>query len=547
MKKMSIFLVCLFSSIISYGQFEWVFDNIGLHEYVHQLVKTRKNQYVILHGKTDFCCPKRLTVLDSIGNTLFNFTASGGASSFNISFFKDVIEMPGSTISVATENSVYDSLTMQGFLYSAVLKLDANWTPSLVVENSDQIYDIGASLSDGSYIVLGIEYDQIWRKASDGSDIWEKWLSGYDIFDLATKSNDTILIATGQGLVIMDKDGNLTTGYPSLVFDRIKTNGQDGIIGVKGDSVYLLSPEYALLAAAGYQGDNVRDYSIEGDMIAVLTASGHIYRYDGVLSPLNDFQLFNDGEFIHIAIGAERLVLAGMERYGGFGVTEGTRTVFVKEYSFEGDDYDLSKDVGVVGVEQGAQTEVINLGSSYKVIFKDVKVTVRNFGSHPVESLYLRTQLPKKFDNLGLGPGEEVELTVESIERAFSSDPAGLEISLCIWTSHPDLLMDLDAVNDSYCTDFLVNSEDVLSHNDFKLYPNPAHKMLNLRWQGQIALNDATCRIINAEGKVVKQIEIGHQQGIISIPVEDWPSGVYFVQFFTDNAAFYSGRFVVIK
>jgi len=165
-----------------------------------------------------------------------------------------------------------------------------------------------------------------------------------------------------------------------------------------------------------------------------------------------------------------------------------------------------------------------------------------------VESLYLRSQLFKsnKFNNLGLASGTEVELTIDAIERTFSSDPAGLELNLCIWTSHPDLLMDLDSGNDSYCADFLVNNEDVLTQNSFKLYPNPAHEMLNMQWSGQAAPEDATCRILNGEGKVIKQMEIEHQQGFVSISVEGWQPGVYFIQILTDES-YYSERFVVIK
>ena len=237
-----------------------------------------------------------------------------------------------------------------------------------------------------------------------------------------------------------------------------------------------------------------------------------------------------------------------MERYGGLGVTEGTRTVFVKEYSLEGNDFNLSKAVGVIGVEPPQETQVINSGSYFKVIFKNIKVMVKNFGNNPVESLCLRSQLFKsnKFNNLGLASGTEVELTIDAIERTFSSDPAGLELNLCIWTSHPDLLMDLDSGNDSYCADFLVNNEDVLTQNSFKLYPNPAHEMLNMQWSGQTAPEDATCRILNGEGKVIKQMEIEHQQGFVSISVEGWQPGVYFIQILTDES-YYSERFVVIK
>lgn len=548
MKKLSTLLLCLFVSIAAIGQFEWVYDNGFAHEYVHKFMKTKKNQYAVLHGQDDYCCPTQLTVLDSAGILVFNYIAQGASTGLEIIHFTDIVEMPDSSISLTTVNGTFDPVSMQGFEFSAVLHLDANWNPARLAEDFTQYHDIGAPLSDGGYILLDVNNNKISRKSAGGDEIWQKGLPGYIIFDMVTTGNDTILIGTGQGLIVMDEDGNMVAGYPFLVFNQIKTNGQDGIIGVNADSAYLLSPEYSLLAAIGHQGDNIKDFSVEDGMIAVLTSSGYVYRYDASLSPLNDFQLFNDGEFRHIAIGAERLVLAGMERYGGPDVTEGTRTVFVKEYSFEGDGYGLSKDIGVIGVAQPQEIQVVNSGSNFKVIFKNIKVMVKNFGNNSVESLYLRSQQFKSnmFNNLGLAPGDEVELTIDAIERTFASDPAGLELNLCFWTSHPDLLMDLDASNDSYCADFLVNNKDVLVQNSFKLFPNPAHDMLNLLWQGQFASNDATCRIINAEGKVIKQMGIENQQGFVSISVEDWQPGVYFIQIFADEPN-YLERFVVIK
>lgn len=547
MKKLSTLLVFLFVSIAAYGQFEWVFDNGVAHEYVHKFLKTRKNQYAILHGNDDYCCPTQLTVLDSAGNFVFNYIAEGASTGLEIIHFTDIVEMPDSTISLTTVNGTFDPVSMQGFEFSAVLRLDADWNPARLAEDFTQYHEIGASLSDGSYILVDVGNSQISKKSGNGDGVWQKGLSGHSIYDMTT-SGDSILIATGQGLLIMDDDGNITAEHLSLLFEQIKTNGQGGIIGSRGDSVFLLSPGYILMNAVGHQGDMVGDFSVEGDDIAVLTTSGHVYRYGSVLAPLNDFQLFNDDEFSYIAIGAERLVLAGMERYGEAGATDGTRTVFVKEFSWEGNDFGLSLDVGVVGVEPPLETQVINLGSYFKVVFKDIKVTVRNFGIHPVESLYLRSQYFKsdKYDMLGLAPGDEAEMTIDAIERTFSSDPAGLELNLCIWTSHPDLLMDLDASNDSYCVDFLVYNKDVLAQNNFKLYPNPALEMVNMQWNGQTSTDDATCRIINAEGKVIKKMGIKPQQGFVSISLEGWQPGVYFIQIFADESN-YLERFVVIK
>jgi hypothetical protein len=179
MKKFSTFLVCLFVSIATFGQFEWVFDNYIPHEYVHKFVKTKKNQYVILHGYDDYCCPEKLTVLDSIGNIIFNFNASGASTGLEIIHFTDIVEMPDFSISLMTRNGFIDTISGQGFEYSAVLNLDSNWDPTLTAEDFIQYYDIGATLSDWSYILVDVNNNIISRKSFFGDVIWQKWLTGY--------------------------------------------------------------------------------------------------------------------------------------------------------------------------------------------------------------------------------------------------------------------------------------------------------------------------------------------------------------------------------
>jgi hypothetical protein len=469
MKKMAALLVFLFVSTASFGQIEWVLDNYIGHEYVHKFLKTKDNRYAILHSNNEYCCTGKIIILDSTGHILFNYTADHSSNGNGISLFNDIIEMLDNSLSFT---AVYDPDPM--FPHGAILNVGTNWGLTLMEGELNQQYDIGATISGFNYILVDQNHFSISMNNYLLEEIWKKWLTGYIIFDMTVKTTDTILVATKKGLLVMDANGNITAEHPSLVFDQIKTNSQDGIIGSKDDSVFLLSPAYVMLNKAGYQGDKVKDFAVEDAMIAVLTASGHVYRYDSLLTPLNDFQLFNEGEFKYITIKPERLVLAGLEQYGAAGANEGTKTIFVKEYSFEGEDFDLSKDIGIVSVGPPQKTQVINFGTYFKVIFENIKVKVKNFGDNPVESLYLRSYVFKsnQYDNLGLGPGEEMELTIPAIERTFPFDPAGLELDFCFWTSHPDLRMDLDAGNDSYCMDLIVANEEVRPQNSFKIYPN---------------------------------------------------------------------------
>lgn len=91
MKKAFPLLIFSLAYFTSFGQLEWVFDNYIPNDYVHDFLKTKKKQYVLLHGDDDYCCPKMLTVLDSVGNVLFDFNGSGVGDGHEISCCKMIL------------------------------------------------------------------------------------------------------------------------------------------------------------------------------------------------------------------------------------------------------------------------------------------------------------------------------------------------------------------------------------------------------------------------------------------------------------------------
>lgn len=238
--------------------------------------------------------------------------------------------------------------------------------------------------------------------------------------------------------------------------------------------------------------------------------------------------------------------------YGDVPSNQYSTTSFIKEYSIEGASTTYTEDIGITGIDLGSSVVIEPTGSfpgHYWVYFPDAEITVHNYGPSPVDRFYLRN-IPTgpALNELTILPGEEVAVPWPGLRKLETGGyPSGTTVEVCAWTSQPNLTFDADASNDLFCTDFLVNNEDVLEQYDFRLFPNPAHKMLNLQWEGQNTLNDATCIIINAEGKMMKQMRVDLQQGMVSIPVENWPSGVYFVHMFDGGGLLRYERFLVIK
>ncbi len=77
------------------------------------------------------------------------------------------------------------------------------------------------------------------------------------------------------------------------------------------------------------------------------------------------------------------------------------------------------------------------------------------------------------------------------------------------------------------------------------IYPNPTSDLLNFQLQTTNPVSDAVFRIINAEGKMIKEIKTAYSQATFSVPVRDWAAGTYFIQCFQDNLLLATNKFIV--
>jgi hypothetical protein len=256
---------------------------------------------------------------------------------------------------------------------------------------------------------------------------------------------------------------------------RIADNGN--IVGVNENSLSIISPQYELLFDTTLSTNDIKDFHLEGDTILVLADSGHVFLLNDSLHLLNSFQLFDDGQFDFISINSDKVILAGTERYGGEEEYYQTRSTFLKEYSFTGNDYNLSNDIGVVEVGNANETIVTQTSpDSYRILFREIPLLIKNFGDKSVDNLILRTytNAPKIVTDFSLQPGEIKEFVWDEVKRsAFIDHPSGNIYDLCFWTSHPDSLMDLDADNDLLCSGFLVNNNEIFFDENITIFPNP--------------------------------------------------------------------------
>ncbi len=80
----------------------------------------------------------------------------------------------------------------------------------------------------------------------------------------------------------------------------------------------------------------------------------------------------------------------------------------------------------------------------------------------------------------------------------------------------------------------------------FTIYPNPAIDYLNFQLRSRTPLQDGQVRIINANGQLVRSIPITPQSGdTYIVPLWDWPTGAYFLQYFVNGISVGSEKFII--
>jgi Secretion system C-terminal sorting domain len=79
------------------------------------------------------------------------------------------------------------------------------------------------------------------------------------------------------------------------------------------------------------------------------------------------------------------------------------------------------------------------------------------------------------------------------------------------------------------------------------VFPNPVSGYLNFRLQGAPALKKAVFRIMDVSGIILHTFESATPQATQTVPVSDWPAGVYFLQYVEEGVVVKSEKFVVVE
>jgi hypothetical protein len=77
------------------------------------------------------------------------------------------------------------------------------------------------------------------------------------------------------------------------------------------------------------------------------------------------------------------------------------------------------------------------------------------------------------------------------------------------------------------------------------IYPNPTSDYLNFQLRTARPVQEATFRILDAQGRVLREFQSNHLQDTFIVPVEGWAAGVYFLEASEKGVALGVERFIV--
>ncbi|WP_170254561.1 T9SS type A sorting domain-containing protein [Phaeodactylibacter luteus] len=384
--------------------------------------------------------------------------------------------------------------------------------------------------------------------------LWESFFE-FQVQDQTITSDGRLIYTGPTGLYTISEQGAPTDHFPQWHFSRIEPNPYNGIIGYRHDSLFALSPDFEILQAADFTADSILDFSTGYGKVAVLTQSQQAYIFNDSLQLQGSFPLNEDSEFWRVDVGAEYLGLAGLETFGSDMPTGGTEAFFSTSYTFEGEDFGLDRDLGVVGYQLGAvlytQGDPAFPGLS-RTYFDSVVVQVQNFGDEAVSRFKIRSgNRPARFaydvEGQDLLPGNTLQVTLSNFWIHTGGNAGDLE-PVCFWTSHPDDKTDANSGNDGTCADFVVSTPIASEAMELNIFPNPAQDELFIDWSGSGTVGAATCRIIHPTGQIMEQFALPAQgDNPLHVNISPYPAGVYIVSFQTAEGESAAKRFIIAR
>lgn len=185
-------------------------------------------------------------------------------------------------------------------------------------------------------------------------------------------------------------------------------------------------------------------------------------------------------------------------------------------------------------------------------------VSVKNNGLHALDSLWINaylnqnsfmcapTSYSKKFV-LNIQPGDTTELFIGWVTKYFSYSTN--QIQICFYSSSPNSLQDLDPMNDSLCSSYLISNAvyvgaEEIEHNKIQVFPNPASNRITIL-KSDVNNANSSFVITDLYGRIILSDYL--TQSETQINIEALIDGIYFYTLSENNNRLQRGKLLIKK
>jgi len=419
----------------------------------------------------------------------------------------------------------------------------------------------------------------------NGSLLWSKtWIDTY-CYNVAlsglSSDSSSIFINYMQSdtsaILQFDYLGNLIDSLPisQLNLKQIQNFGNYEKIGITADTLFGFDLNGNVSYSKKFTS-SIQNISILNDTLYLLT-SDSIFTFDTNLSLIDSKNVPGYSEFSHLKISNHKIrflshdlsheniitlnhslqlldVLVIPESIPentpkDFSDSHFTAAINYELYEYHSVrhlDYSLKSnqneiinrtDIGVIDIEF---TQVSWTPHSFPGVYDfDIyaNVLIKNYGNEVLTDCKLNHYIGmgicshfvyfEHFYGLNLAPGDSVWLNCGFIhsEVNFLSGTDTLFKEICVYTSQPNFVSDLNVSNDSYCENAIIGFVGIneIQENQIQIYPNPASTFIHLENED---LDNYHYSIYSIQGKLIKEGKFITQD----IAISELSKGMYILK-----------------
>jgi hypothetical protein len=475
-----------------------------------------------------------VTRIDPSGNIVWNFNAT----SWEYGEVKAITPTSGNNYVVAGPMSGCDWGPGGGFINmvspngTSVWTREYQWGQFFWIDfaNIIELRNSGFLLSADSILL---------KTNASGDSTWAATLGYGRINAIVENHRHEYIAGCDSGIARTDSSGNVLGYIPfAAPVKQLQQLPDSTYVLLTGTDLVRTDTAFTVISSVSLSSffSNVRTLEA-GTTICVAgtsPAGTRICTFDLQLQPM-DTATFGMAEPRDISMFPSGYAVAGIEHTGL------NNNAFVKTFDNGLLTPSHNTDAGVVSWRVDnlyAQPTQFAPPGVYDIAFETF-VTVKNFGSDTLNSLFLNSRLFTFYPcwvnhylgsfNITIAPGDSVEVAMGYLYDYSLYNPGPvLSYSACFWTSAPNGKIDSDHANDSACFSFQMPVGIEEQHDeDFSVYPNPASSVLTCK-TGAASGDAVLYQVLDLHGRMLDSGTLLHD--LAGIDLSGLQPGIYFVK-----------------